>query len=258
MLTGQYAAREKPEESVSQTPGGGFQGAVERSRNMRSRKGPVWPHSCHLCLFEIFLLEQSPFTMLQQFQAYIRVNLFHISTLFQILFPYTSLQGTEQFPVLYSKQVLISYLFYVSQCVYVKPSLLIYPSLPFSLKKAMAPHSSTLAWKNPMDRGAWQAAVHGVTKSQTLLSDFTFTFVHWRRKWQPTPVFLPGESQGQGSLVGGRLWGCTESDMTEATQHACMHWRRKWHPTPVFLPGESQGQGSLVGGHLWLHRFGHD
>ena len=44
-----------------------------------------------------------------------------------------------------------------------------------------------------------------------------FTFMHWRRKWQPTPVFLPGESQGQGSLVDCRLWGCTESDMTEAT-----------------------------------------
>ena len=39
----------------------------------------------------------------------------------------------------------------------------------------------------------------------------------WRRKWQPTPVFLPGESQGRGSLVGCRLWGHTESDMTEAT-----------------------------------------
>ena len=39
----------------------------------------------------------------------------------------------------------------------------------------------------------------------------------WRRKWQPTPVFLPGESQGQGSLVGCCLWGRTESDMTEAT-----------------------------------------
>ena len=52
--------------------------------------------------------------------------------------------------------------------------------------------------ENPMDRGAWWAAVHGVTKSQTRLSDFTFTFhlMHWRRKWQPTPVFLPGESQG--------------------------------------------------------------
>ena len=70
-----------------------------------------------------------------------------------------------------------------------------------------------------MDGGAWQAAVHEVARSRTRLSDFTFfTFMHWRRKWQPTPVFLPGESQGQRSLVGCRLWGCTESDMTEATQ----------------------------------------
>ena len=43
-----------------------------------------------------------------------------------------------------------------------------------------------------------------------------FTFMHWRRKWQPTPVFLPGESQGRGSLVGCRLWGCTESDISPA------------------------------------------
>ena len=41
-----------------------------------------------------------------------------------------------------------------------------------------------------------------------------FTFMHWRGKWQPTPVFLPGESQGRGSLVGCRLWGHTESDTT--------------------------------------------
>ena len=40
----------------------------------------------------------------------------------------------------------------------------------------------------------------------------------WRRKWQPTPVFMPRESQGQGSLVGCGLWGHTESDTTEATQ----------------------------------------
>ena len=44
------------------------------------------------------------------------------------------------------------------------------------------------------------------------------TFVHWRRKWQPTPVFFPRESQGWGSLVGWRLWGHTELDMTEVTQ----------------------------------------
>ena len=44
-----------------------------------------------------------------------------------------------------------------------------------------------------------------------------FTFMHWRRQWQPTLVFLPGESQGQGSLVGSRPWGRTESDTTEVT-----------------------------------------
>ena len=69
--------------------------------------------------------------------------------------------------------------------------------------------------ENPMDRGAQWAAVHGVAKSRTRLRDFTFTFMHWRRKWQPTSVFLPGESQGRWSLVGCHLWGHTESDMTE-------------------------------------------
>ena len=73
--------------------------------------------------------------------------------------------------------------------------------------------------ENPMDGGAWWAGVHGVAKSRTQLSDFTFTF-HFHvleKKWQPTPMFLPGESQGWRSLVGCHLWGHTESDRTEAT-----------------------------------------
>ena len=73
--------------------------------------------------------------------------------------------------------------------------------------------------EKPMDRGAWWAAVHGVAKSRTRLSDFTFPF-HFHaleRKWQPTPVFLPGESQGWGNLVDCRLWGSIESDRTEGT-----------------------------------------
>ena len=73
-----------------------------------------------------------------------------------------------------------------------------------------------------MDGGAWSAAVHGVAKSWTRLSDFTliFTFMRWRRKWQPTPVFLPGESQGRGSLVGCHLWGRIELDTTGAAAGA--------------------------------------
>ena len=72
--------------------------------------------------------------------------------------------------------------------------------------------------ENPMDGGAWQAVVYGVGKSQTQLSEFTFTFMLWRRNWQPTPVFLPGESQGRGSLVGCHLSGRIESDRAKATQ----------------------------------------
>ena len=66
-----------------------------------------------------------------------------------------------------------------------------------------------------MDGEAWKAAVHGVAEGWTRLSDFTF--MNWIRKWQPTPVFLPGESQGQRSLEGCSPWGRTESDTTEAT-----------------------------------------
>ena len=45
----------------------------------------------------------------------------------------------------------------------------------------------------------------------------------WRREWQPTPVFLPGESRGQRSLMSCHLWGCTDSDTTEATQQQQQH-----------------------------------
>ena len=86
-------------------------------------------------------------------------------------------------------------------------------------KAMMTPHSSTLAWKIP-----WMEEPGGLRSmgSQRVRHDWVtslslFTFIHWRRKWQPTPVFLPGESQGWGSLVGCRLWGRTESDMSEVT-----------------------------------------
>ena len=72
---------------------------------------------------------------------------------------------------------------------------------------------------NPMDGGAWWAAIHGVARSQTRLSKFTFTFYfHALEKEMAThSSVLPGGSQGRGSLVGCRLWGHTESDTTEVT-----------------------------------------
>ena len=99
--------------------------------------------------------------------------------------------------------------------------------------------------------------------------------MHWRRKWQPTPVFLPGESQGQGSLVGCRLWGRTESDTSEATQqqqHCCSMWELPLLVSWLFnwgfhssilawkIPwteesGRLQSMGSLRVGHDWATSF---
>ena len=92
----------------------------------------------------------------------------------------------------------------------------------------MAPHSSTLAWKMPWMEEPGRLQSMGSLRVghdwATLLS--FFTFMHWGRKWQPTPVFLPGESQGRGSLVGCHLWGRTESDTTEVTlQHGLYRWQ---------------------------------
>ena len=152
------------------------------------------------------------------------------------------------------------------------------------LEEGMATHPSILAWRIAMDRGAWWATVHVVTKSWTQLkwlsvhthawtlslktsclcsdtwfksyywrvivlgkhcslkqhssnvstngqiypySFYVFTYVHifliyytpWRRKWQPTPVFLPEEFHGQRILVGYSPWGCKESDMNEWLNH---------------------------------------
>ena len=92
----------------------------------------------------------------------------------------------------------------------------------------------------------------------------------WSRKWQPTPMFLLGESHGQRSLVGYSLWSCNELDMTEP---ACklllivlvslghsfsLNQSWKWQPTLVLLPGEVHGQRSLEGYSPWDCRVGHD
>ena len=89
----------------------------------------------------------------------------------------------------------------------------------FLWEKAPATHSSTLAWQIP-----WTEEPGRLKSMRSLkvghdweASLSLFTFMHWRRKWQLTPVFLPGESQGRGSLVGCCFWGRKESDTTEGT-----------------------------------------
>ena len=92
-------------------------------------------------------------------------------------------------------------------------SLKILHSLLWSIQnlseKAMASHSSTLAWQIPWteEPGRLQSMGSPRVRHDWATSLSLFTFMQWRRKWQPTPVFLPGEYQGQGSLVGYRLCG---------------------------------------------------
>ena len=79
-------------------------------------------------------------------------------------------------------------------------------------EKAMAPHSSTFAWKIPWmeEPGGLQSMGSLRVGHDWVTSLSLFTFMQWRRKWQPTPVFLPGESQGRGSLVAA-VYGVTQS-----------------------------------------------
>ena len=86
-------------------------------------------------------------------------------------------------------------------------------------EKALATQSSALAWKIPWaeEPGRMQSMGSLRVRHDWATSLSLFTFMHWRRKWQPTPVFLPGESQGRGSLVDCCLWGRTESYTTDQT-----------------------------------------
>ena len=106
-------------------------------------------------------------------------------------------------------------------------------------EKAMAPHSSTLAWKIPWmeEPGRQQSMGSRRVGHDWATSLSLFTFMHWRRKWQPTPVFLSGESRGQGSMVGCCLWGRTESDTTEAMQQqqqqSSIRKKKNESPSPI-------------------------
>ena len=109
---------------------------------------------------------------------------------------------------------------YTANCVYIYVCVYIYTHISeYISEKAMAPHSSTLAWKIPwMEEPSRLQSMGSLRVWHDWATSLSlFTFMHWRRKWQPTPVFLPGEFQGQGSLVDCHLWGRTESETTEVT-----------------------------------------
>ena len=120
----------------------------------------------------------------------------------------------------------------------------IYCHLRQKLEKAMATHFGTVAWKIPWmeEPGRLQSmgslgVGHDWTNSLSL-----FPFMHWRRKWQPTQVFLPGESQGRQSLVGCLLWGRTELDTTEVTwqqQQDSNQWNRM---SQKFIAGDTEDE----------------
>ena len=147
----------------------------------------------------------------------------------------------------------------------------------------MAPHSSTLAWKIPWteDPGRVQSMGSLIVGHDWATSLSFLTFMHWRRKWQPTPVFWPGESQGRGAwwaavsgVAQSRTWlkrlssSSSINDTLRVSQGVLVVknlpgnagdkemwfdpwvrrilWRRVWQPTPVFLPPESHGQRSLT------------
>ena len=106
----------------------------------------------------------------------------------------------------------------------------------------MAPHSSTLAWKIPWteEPGRLQSMGSQRVGHNWATSLSLFTFMHWRRKWQPTPVFLPGESQGQGSLVpsmGSHRVGYNWSDLAAAAGESILGLEEKWVEEPASMWG---------------------
>ena len=110
------------------------------------------------------------------------------------------------------------------------------------MEKAMVPHSSTLAWKIPWteEPGGLQSMGSRGVGHDWATSLSLFTFMHWRRKWQPTPVFLPGESQGRRSLLG-----CCWSTGSHRVGHdwsdlAAAVYDRKSH-SPTCFPSFSSG-----------------
>ena len=112
--------------------------------------------------------------------------------------------------------------------------------------------------ESPMERRAWWAAVHGVTKSQTRLSDFTFTF-HFHALGEGNANLLQCsclENPRDRGAWWAAIYGVAQSQtlLTRLSSSSRGRgWRRQWYPTPVLLPGKSHGRRSLVGCSPWGH-----
>ena len=115
----------------------------------------------------------------------------------------------------------------------------------------MTTHSNTLAWKIPWTEEPGRLQSMGSRRVGHDRATSLFTFMHWRRKWQPTLVFLPGESQGRGSVVGCRLWGCTELDTTEATQQQQQQQTLETGDTRHLLRCSAWPYLAVAGGVCW-------
>ena len=125
---------------------------------------------------------------------------------------------------------------------------------------AIAPHPSTLAWKIPWmeEPGGPQSMGSLRVEQDSTISLSLFTSMHWRRKWQPTPVFLPGESQGRGSLVYGVAQSRTRlSDFTLTFHFQALEKEMATHSSVLAwrIPGMGEPGGLLSMG---SHRVGHD
>ena len=153
------------------------------------------------------------------------------------------------------------------------------------LEEGRETHSSILAWRIPMERGGWQVAIHQIRSDQisrSVVSDSLrprfnswVGMIPWRRKWQPTPVFMPGESHGQWSLEGYRPWGFKgfPSGLLVKNPPAMQEPREMWHQSLVWEDPLEEGMATHSSIHFgripWtedtgglqsmgLHRVGHE
>ena len=117
----------------------------------------------------------------------------------------------------------------------------------------MTPHSSTCL-ENPMDRGAWKAAVHGVAEDRTWLTSLSLS-INGEGNGNPLQCSCL-ENPRDGGAWWAAVYGVAQSWtqlkwLSFSSSSRFIHWRRQWHPTPVLLPGKSHGWRSLVGSSPW-------